>query len=587
MQYILYFDTETQELYQDAITKGQAPGNTCKIQFLGDARAGKTSLCKKLRGVQFDPYEKPTHGIGTRLCKVNNVDDVTWKDIPVKTSSTEFEETTTWFLAKQLLRKENLFESNILQATYKTIALEIMSVSVVFVVLLSLIIFLFGYSWSFCLLSSVASLLGVTTRTTSLNRVISGSALGLLFRKIILTHVWKRYIAFETGAEVGSQQLYSVMLLLLVWVILSFIFGFLVSCGLRTTMIFAILCIWVPAESYTQMTLDFQSFVNVMIMQAGTAAGLYTQFRLRNLGYQAFYRLTGRSLHTRLKQYVLFTSFAITLLCWLSIWNMPNLMLMLVLSLLGGMMIAFGIIQGRNKFTEIAKGGWYWQVIGVCTGWLLAYMCGFVLAINHLYLLTILGIMIRIGLLYLAHVVEHCIVSSNVAPIETVSDKLFQAASKGVSTLNLQKKLSLWDFAGQELYYNTHHAFMANHAVYLLVFDLTRFVDSSKRFLEYQRIHFWLQSIYTHTLAPVILVGTHADQVTQEVIEATNKILVPNLARLSLFSQYQIVSNGKAAFFAVDNSRSVLDDTSKLRKVLKDTAQQIEPMKTEYPIKWR
>ena len=153
--------------------------------------------------------------------------------------------------------------------------------------------------------------------------------------------------------------------------------------------------------------------------------------------------------------------------------------------------------------------------------------------------------------------------------------------------MNLQKKLSLWDFAGQELYYNTHHAFMATHAVYLLVFNLTRFVDSRKRFLEYQRIHFWLQSIYTHTLAPVILVGTHADQVTQEIIEATNTVLAPNLERLTLFSQYKIIMNGKLAFFAVDNSNSTPDDTLKLRTVLQKTTQQIEQMNTEYPIKWR
>ena len=236
---------------------------------------------------------------------------------------------------------------------------------------------------------------------------------------------------------------------------------------------------------------------------------------------------------------------------------------------------------------RLLKGEMGWRVSGVCIGWLLAYSSGFVLAIKHLSISTILGITFRVGLLHQACVVEHHIISSNVAPITTVSDKLFQAASKEMNTLNLKKKLSLWDFAGQELYYNTHHAFMATHAIYLLVFDLTRFVNSSKRFLEYQRIHFWLQSIYTHTAAPVILVGTHADQVTKEVIEETNKVLTPNLTRLTLFSQYQIVSNGKSAFFVVDNSHSILDDTSKLRTVLQNLAQQMEPMKTDYPIKWR
>ena len=258
-----------------------------------------------------------------------------------------------------------------------------------------------------------------------------------------------------------------------------------------------------------------------------------------------------------------------------------------VLSFLGGMLSLLGIKQGRAIYTKIENGGFSFRMLGVFTGWFLAYSCGFVLAIQHISFPTVFGIMLRVGLLYQARVLENRIVYSNVAPVKTVSGRLYQATSRGLNKLNLQKKLSLWDFAGQELYYNTHHAFMATHAVYLLVFNLTRFVDSNKRFLEYQRIHFWLQSIYTHTLAPVILVGTHAVQVTQEIIEATNTVLAPNLERLTLFSQYKIIMNGKLAFFAVDNSNSTPDDTLKLRTVLQKTTQQIEQMNTEYPIKWR
>ena len=456
---------------------------------------------------------------------------------------------------------------------------------------LSAMITLLGHALSFCVLTSVAALLGIITRNTDLQRVISSFAMALLFWKIEMNLIWGR-----VGSEVVSLSL--VIQLFVPCLTLGFSCGFLCGCGLRRTIIFAISCLWIPAEpfSVTQTTTDHPNFIHVVVFHTGTVAGIYFQGRFQNFGCQIFSKLTGHSLHTNLHQYISFILLVIISFCWLSIWNVSKLVMILVLCFLCGMATEFGIIQGRKMYVKIVKshmcwrlhkGDMGWRVFGICIGWLLAYNSGFVLAIKHYSFSTILGIILHVNLLHQECIVEHRIISSNVTPITTVSDKLFQAASKGMSTLNLQKKLSLWDFAGQEIYYNTHHAFMANHAVYLLVFDLTRFMDSSKHFLEYQRIHFWLQSICTHTVAPVILVGTHADQVTQEVIEETSKVLTPNLTRLTLFSQYQIVSNGKSAFFVVDNSNSILDDTLKLRAVLQNLAQQMEPMKTEYPIKWR
>ena len=269
---MVIFHIETHELYQDAVTNGQAPGNMCKIQFLGDARAGKTSLCKKLRGVQFDPNEKPTHGIGTKLCKVNNVDDITWKDIPGDTSSTEFEETTTVFLANQLLSKENLFENNILQPTCRTMFFEIMISLLLFVLSLSAITALFGHVWSFCALTSVAALLGIITKNTGLERVISGLAIVLLFWKIELNLIWE---AGTVGSEVIPPSL--VMLFIVPCFTLGFCSGFLCGCGLRRTIIFAIVCLWIPAESFsvTQTTIDHHSFSYVVIFQTGTIIGFF------------------------------------------------------------------------------------------------------------------------------------------------------------------------------------------------------------------------------------------------------------------------------------------------------------------------
>ncbi|CAD5126586.1 DgyrCDS14676 [Dimorphilus gyrociliatus] len=66
---------------------------------------------------------------------------------------------------------------------------------------------------------------------------------------------------------------------------------------------------------------------------------------------------------------------------------------------------------------------------------------------------------------------------------------------------------SIWDFAGQTVYYNTHQFFLSNRAVYFLVWN----VRSGE---EHAGLKFWLNSIKCHApKAPVFIVGTHIDQV--------------------------------------------------------------------------
>lgn len=66
---------------------------------------------------------------------------------------------------------------------------------------------------------------------------------------------------------------------------------------------------------------------------------------------------------------------------------------------------------------------------------------------------------------------------------------------------------SIWDFAGQEVYYNTHQFFLTNRSVYLLLWNV-------RSGYEHSGLKFWLSSIACHApRAPVFVVGTHVDQV--------------------------------------------------------------------------
>lgn len=95
-----------------------------------------------------------------------------------------------------------------------------------------------------------------------------------------------------------------------------------------------------------------------------------------------------------------------------------------------------------------------------------------------------------------------------------------------------QGYISIWDFAGQYIYYATHQIFLATNAIYLLILDMSKDLNdiievgdhptscsserTSRKIKDF--IELWLQSIHTKKdgeigeLPAVILVGTHKDK---------------------------------------------------------------------------
>ena len=70
---------------------------------------------------------------------------------------------------------------------------------------------------------------------------------------------------------------------------------------------------------------------------------------------------------------------------------------------------------------------------------------------------------------------------------------------------NTDVEISLWDFAGQEIYYTTHQFFLSAGTLYLIVFNIIRPLREAK-------ILYWLNSIQAKAEGQnVIIVGTHAD----------------------------------------------------------------------------
>ncbi|XP_048259206.1 uncharacterized protein LOC124134238 [Haliotis rufescens] len=78
-----------------------------------------------------------------------------------------------------------------------------------------------------------------------------------------------------------------------------------------------------------------------------------------------------------------------------------------------------------------------------------------------------------------------------------------------VTTDEGQVTYSVWDFAGQTVYYNTHQFFLSDRSIYMLLWNI-------RLGHEHAGLDFWLSSISVHApKAPIFVVGTHVDQVSK------------------------------------------------------------------------
>lgn len=64
---------------------------------------------------------------------------------------------------------------------------------------------------------------------------------------------------------------------------------------------------------------------------------------------------------------------------------------------------------------------------------------------------------------------------------------------------NGKVNLSVWDFAGQELYYASHSFFLSERSIYVVVFDMRYDEENS-------RVEHWLQSINARAPGTPIIV---------------------------------------------------------------------------------
>ncbi|EGC30717.1 roco6, ROCO family protein [Dictyostelium purpureum] len=117
-------------------------------------------------------------------------------------------------------------------------------------------------------------------------------------------------------------------------------------------------------------------------------------------------------------------------------------------------------------------------------------------------------------------------VNSNGAP-SAMNTSITSSTGSGLgpvgSMVNQKVTMSIWDCAGQELYYTSHQMFLTDSALYVVVWNLCKPEVNS-------RVEFWLHSIRSKAeSAPILLIGTHLDDYLQTHNESELDDILSNI----------------------------------------------------------
>ncbi|KAL4234304.1 hypothetical protein ACF0H5_005955 [Mactra antiquata] len=164
-------------------------------------------------------------------------------------------------------------------------------------------------------------------------------------------------------------------------------------------------------------------------------------------------------------------------------------------------------------------------------------------------------------------------------------------------------QVSLWDFAGQYVYYATHQLFFSPRCIYLLVLNLEKDLNEIVKdwymdltgidSIEAQGgVHFWLSSIYTYAkcnrgfgVPPIILVGTHKDKISGDETEKNRKARKYFNNIRDIFYDTPIANHITEDDIILDNS---LEDPSidALKETIMDVAKKSFYWGEEVPARW-
>ena len=126
--------------------------------------------------------------------------------------------------------------------------------------------------------------------------------------------------------------------------------------------------------------------------------------------------------------------------------------------------------------------------------------------------------------------------------------------------------LSLFDISGQSIFHIIHNLFLTSHSIYLIVFNMNDILNDNKRDSALNELLYWINSIVIYTYdsetnktAPIFLVGTHKDEISNKSKHQKISDIIENKfrynARLTSFVKFDDLY-----FYPIDNLEGRRDD---------------------------
>ena len=129
---------------------------------------------------------------------------------------------------------------------------------------------------------------------------------------------------------------------------------------------------------------------------------------------------------------------------------------------------------------------------------------------------------------------------------------------------------TVYDFAGQDVYYSSHQLFLCSESIYLLIWNILDRVEDSK-------IDYWLESVKASSTSPVLLVATHIDN-----DRCTKDFLSRELANVAQKYARKFPTIKKITAVSCHSGKGV----NELSTILHDEIKKQPFLGKEYPIKF-
>lgn len=152
----------------------------------------------------------------------------------------------------------------------------------------------------------------------------------------------------------------------------------------------------------------------------------------------------------------------------------------------------------------------------------------------------------------------------------------------GAQTDDTKLRISVWDYGGQEVFYNLHHLFLTHFGCYLLVFNAHRLAQHPEESEAY--LTFWMKSLRLHTNgAPLLLVGTFASDLDSPEDVTQVSTAVKDLAMRCRVDAIDHTGEG-LSFFPIDNASG--EGVEVLRSTIQEVLLAQEYVKFNVSVQW-